>query len=81
MLDAIASLKQTKNGLVEFTFSKGKKMIYLSATYATDELVSSVYFWSICGAFYIKERDESINYSGLIELRTIICRNDTLRSR
>lgn len=68
MLDAIASLKQTKNGLVEFTFSKGKKMSYL-ATYATDELVSSVYFWSICGAFYIKERDESINYSGLLELQ------------
>lgn len=30
MLDAIASLKQTKNGLVEFTFSKGKKMSYFS---------------------------------------------------
>lgn len=38
-------------------------------TYATDELVSSVYFWSICGTFYIKERDESINYSGLLELQ------------
>lgn len=30
LLDAIASLKQTKNGLVEFTFSKGKKMSYFS---------------------------------------------------
>lgn len=69
LLDAIhvASLKQTKNGLVEFTFSKGKKFVTLSS-YATDELVSSVYFWSICGVFYKKERDKSINYSGLLEL-------------
>ena len=43
-------------------------MRYL-ASYAIDALVSSVYSWSICGAFYKKERDTSISYSGLLELQ------------
>ena len=68
LLDAVASLKQTKNGLVEFTVSKGKKCVIL-ASYATDELVSSVYSWSICGEFYKKERHTPISYSGLLEIQ------------